>query len=71
MTGKFLSLLAQVPVELIDAENVKSVVINGETIEKEFLIRTAKNEARFFMEKNNQVFSPYNSEQLTNILNFY
>lgn len=71
MNDKNISLLALIPVELIDAPDVKSVVIQGITYEISEVIRRAKMEARQLINTNGRVFTSYTKEQLQNILNFY
>ena len=71
MNDKNISLLALIPVELIDAPDVKSVVIQGITYEISEVISRAKMEARQFINTNGRVFTSYTKEQLQNILNFY
>ncbi len=71
MTGKNIKILAQIPVELIEAENVKSVVIFGETFEISEVISKAKIEAQLLINSNQTIFVPYTKEQLTNIINHY
>lgn len=68
---KFIKLLSLIPVELIDAENVTSVVILGESHNIKEVIRLAKIEAKNLIENQGHIFSPYDLTQLQNILNFY
>lgn len=71
MSSKYIKLLSLIPVELVEAENVKSVVIQGITYEISEVIRRAKMEARQLINTNGRVFTSYTKEQLQNILNFY
>lgn len=71
MNPKYIKILALIPVELIEAENVVSVVIIGETYSKALVIRKAKEEAEYLKEKENFLFCPYSLKQLENIINYY
>lgn len=71
MIHRNIKLLELIPVELVEAENVKSVVIHGQTFNIKQVIGEAKHEARNLLESKQFIFTAYTAEQLQNILNFY
>ena len=71
MNWKYIKILSLIPVELVAADNVKSVVILGETYDINEVISLAKKEAKLLIESKGRIFSPYDLNQLQNILNFY
>ena len=68
---KYIKLLSLIPVELVEAKNVTTVVILGESHSINEVISLAKKEAKLLIENQGHIFSPYNLTQLQNILNFY
>ena len=68
---KNIKRLHLIPVALIIAENVKSVVINGETFDIRETIRLAKIEANHILNNSKLMFTPYYEIDLLNILKNY
>ena len=68
---KNIKILSFIPVDLIEAENVASVVILGETYEINETIRLAKIEAHNILRLGKIIFTPYTKNQLNNIIKFY
>ncbi len=68
---KNIKILSFIPVDLIEAENVASVVILGETHEINETIRLAKIEAHNILRLGKTIFTPYTENQLNNIIKFY
>lgn len=68
---KNIKILSFIPVDLIEAENVASVVILGETYEINETIRLAKIEAHNILRLGKTIFTPYTENQLNNIIKFY
>ncbi len=66
-----IKILSLIPVELVDAENVNSVVIVGETFLISEVIRMAKVEAKALLNSGQIIYTPFDKDQLENIINHY
>lgn len=61
-----ISKLQKIPERLLKAENVVSIVINGERLDKKMIIEKAKNEARILL-LNKEFFNEQGYEVLKEI----
>ena len=68
---KNIKRLHLIPVALIIAENVKSVVINGETFDINETIRLAKIEANHILNNSKLMFTTYYENDLLNLIKNY